>query len=206
MILDSARFVISICPECNEISKEKITVFNLSGGKGYTRACPDKECGERLWEMKEAQDKYRITVNCPACEEHHTYTMSKRNFWGKKYFAFNCPTWEIGILYFGDDEKFVESQMNAQSNSISEMLTDLMDYDEVFTVMYDIIGAINDIAKEGGVSCGCDNTDVTMVVEEDKVVLSCKNCGKKKTILPTEENVELLMETGTIVLDDTILN
>ena len=64
----------------------------------------------------------------------------------------------------------------------------------------------NDIAKTNNVKCGCKSPDVTMGIEEDRVVLCCKNCGRKKVILSTEENIDYLLKAGTIVLDNTILN
>lgn len=205
MLLNSTRYAISVCPECDGIVRKKLNIFDLSGKRGYKAICPNSGCKSLVWEIKEAKDKYRITVNCPACDEYHTYTMSKRSFWGKKYFSFNCTAWEVGVLYFGDDEQYIESQMDIQNDSISDMLSGIMEEDGSFEVMYDLIACINDIAQKGEIECICKNPDITVIIDENKVVLSCKNCGRKKIIIPTEENIYLLTQTGTIVLDDTIL-
>lgn len=199
MIHESTRYAISICPECDEVIRKKLNIFDFSSGRGCSAPCT---CGNTTWEARVAKDKYRITVNCPACEEHHTYTMSKRNFWGKKYFSFNCPNWEVGVLYFGDDEKYLESQMAAQSNSINDMFSRFIDENDEIEIIYEMIECINDIAKADNVKCGCGDRDITMVIDENKIVLECKNCGRKKIFKATEENVDLLYETSIIMLDD----
>lgn len=202
MMMDSNRIVAATCPECATISKEKLNIFRFSGKKDVKGFCCEDGCGVPLWSIHGAKDKYKISVKCPACEELHTYTISKRNFWGKKYFTLNCPTWEVGIFYVGDDEKYIDEQMDIQDDSISDMLSGFMNLDDNFVLMYELIECINDIAKADNVRCSCENPDVTMHIDGDKVVLDCKNCGNQKIILPTEKNINDLLSLGTIVLDD----
>ncbi len=201
MIHESMRYAISVCPGCDGVVRKKLNIFDFA--KGAAISC---DCGAVVWEAREAKDKYRITVNCPACEDYHTYTMSKRNFWGKKYFAFNCTNWDVGVLYVGEDKEFLEKQLSAQNSSIHEMFSDFLEENDSFEDMYELIECINDIARADNVKCGCEEKDITMIIDGDKVILACKSCGKTKSIFPTEENIDLLYETGTIVLDDTTLN
>ncbi len=200
MIHESTRYAISICPECDEVIRKKLSIFDFPASRGCRVTC---SCGSVVWEAKPAKDKYRITVNCPACDEHHTYTMSKQNFWGKSYFSFNCPNWEVGVLYFGDDEKYLESQMTAQSDSINDMFSRFIDENDEVEIMYEMVECINDLAKSESVKCLCGNADITMLIDEEKLLLECKNCGRKKIFEPTEENIDLLYETSIIMLDDT---
>lgn len=206
MVLDSNRIAAASCPECAEISKTKFNIFSFAGKKAVKVFCEEHDCGELVWEIREAKDKYKIYVNCPACDEVHSYTMSKRNFWNKRYFAFNCPSWEVGILYVGDDENYIDTQMDIQEEHISEMLGGFINTDDSFSVMYDLIECINELAKADNVKCACAKPEVTMAIEDDKIVLRCKNCGGSKTILPTEKNINYLMKAGTIVLDNTNFN
>ncbi len=207
MLHDSFRFAVSTCPECAEISKKKINLFDFSGKKCFKVSCSLDDCFTPIWELHTAGEKYRITINCPACDESHTYTMSKRNFWGKKYFSFNCPTWDVGILYFGKDEEFIDAQIDIQNDSINDMLTDFIDVNDSYSLLYELIECINEIALSDNVKCKCgDHADVTLLVDSDKVILQCKNCNSKKTIIPSQQTVDNLMKTGTIVLDNTILN
>lgn len=200
MIHESTRYIISICPECDEIIRKKLNIFDFPTSKGFKAVC---SCGCVSWEAKGAKDKYRITVNCPACEEHHTYTMSKRNFWGKDYFSFNCTNWEVGVLYFGKDETYLESQVTAQNNSIHDMFSQFIEESDDIEIMYEIVECINYIAKANNVKCGCGEADITMVIDEEKLILECKNCGRKKIFKPAEETLNLLYETSIIMLDDT---
>ena len=207
MLIDSCRYAVSTCPECAEISKLKINIFDFSGKKCFKVDCPEDECHAPIWEIHTACEKYRITINCPACDEAHTYTMSKRNFWGKKYFSFNCPTWEVGILYFGKDDEFIEKQMDIQNENINDFLTDFIDVNDSYSLLYELIECINDIALSDNVKCRCaEHVDATLLVEDDKIILKCKNCNSTKTIIPNQQSIDILMKTGTIVLDDTILN
>lgn len=206
MLLNSGRFSACTCPECGAISKIKFNIFNFSGRKTFKVFCNDKSCSSQLWSIHETKDKYRISVNCPACEELHSYTISKRNFWSKKYFSFNCPNWDVAILYFGDDEKFIEKQMDMQDDNITDMLSGFLEPDDTSSVLYSLIECINEIAKSNNVKCDCSQANISMCIEDDKIILFCKNCKKTKIILPSEKNIDTLTKTGTIVLDDTILN
>lgn len=206
MLMDSNRIAAATCPECAAVSKVKFNIFSFSGKKGIKVSCSEEDCNFAMWEIRRVKDKYKISVNCPACDETHSYTMTRRNFWGKKYFSFNCPSWEVGILYIGDNEKYIDEQMDIQDDNINDMLSGIMNIEDSFAIMYDLIECINEIAKSDNVKCKCQKPDVTMCIEGDKIVLKCKNCKNIKTILPTEKNIDYLMKTGTIVLDDTNLN
>ena len=206
MLMDSNRIAAATCPECAAISKIKFNILSFSGKKVVSIPCSEEDCDANVWEIREVKDKYKITINCPACDETHSYTMTKRNFWGKKYFSFNCPAWDVGILYIGNDEAYIDAQMDMQDDNISEMLGGFMNMDDSFAIMYDLIECINEIAKTNNVKCDCDAPDVTMCIDGDKIILKCRNCNNTKEILPTEENIDKLMKTGTIVLDDTNYN
>lgn len=206
MLMDSNRIAAATCPECAAISKIKFNIFSFSGKKVMNIFCSEDDCDTHVWEIREVKDKYKVTINCPACDETHSYTMTKRNFWGKKYFSFNCPAWDVGILYIGNDEAYIDAQMDMQDDNISEMLGGFINMDDSFSVMYDLIECINEIAKTNNVKCNCDAPDVTMCIDGDKIILKCRNCNNTKEILPTEKNIDELMKTGTIVLDDTNYN
>ncbi len=206
MLMNSDRIVAATCPECAEVSKKQINIFSFSGGKAVAATCPEADCHAPMWEIREMKDKYKISVNCPACDETHTYTLTKRTFWGKKYFALNCPAWEVGILYVGDDEEYINSQMDIQNDNISDILGGIADLDDSFTIMYDLIECINELAKSDNVECTCSEPDVKMQIEDDKITLFCKSCGRKKEFSATEEDLDLIMKTSTIVLDDINFN
>ena len=206
MLMDSNRIAAATCPECAAISKTKFNIFSFSGKKDVKISCSEDDCATTVWEIREVKDKYKITVHCPACDEVHSYTMSKRNFWGKNFFSFNCPAWDVGILYIGDNETYIDNQMDMQDDDISEMLGNFINVDDNFAIMYDLIECINDLAKTNNVKCGCDTPDVTMLIEENKIILRCKNCNSSKIIYATEKSIDEIMKTGTLVLDDTNLN
>lgn len=206
MLMNSNRIVAATCPECAEVSKKQINIFSFSGGKPVSHICPDNDCRTPMWEIREMKDKYKISVNCPACDETHTYTLTKRTFWGKKYFALNCPAWEVGVLYVGDNEEYIDSQMDIQNDNISDMLEGIAELDDTFTIMYDLIECINELAKSDNVECTCDSPDVKMLLEEDKITLICKSCGNKKEFFATEEDLDSIMKASTIVLSDKFSN
>lgn len=206
MLITSNRLVAATCPECAARVKSKISIFDFSGKKSVSAHCTDAMCASPLWKMQTVKDKYRISVNCPACGEEHTYTLSAHSFWGKEYVCLNCPSWEIGIFHVGRDEKFIDRQLAILDDSIREMLGQASYMDDGAQVIYALVECIHLLAKTDNIKCGCKNPDITIKLDDDGVVLSCKVCGKKKTIAPTEENIDYLMQTGTIVLDDTILN
>ena len=206
MLMNSDRLVVATCPECAEVTKKQINIFSFSGGKPVVLSCPHDECHAPMWEIREMKDKNKISVNCPACDETHTYTLTKRTFWGKNFFALNCPAWEVGILYVGDDEKYIDSQIDIQNDNISDILEGIADLDDSFTIMYDLIECINELAKSDNVECTCPEPDVKMLIDDEKITLICKSCGRKKEFRATEDDLNLIMKTSTIVLDDINFN
>lgn len=206
MLMNSNRIVAATCPECAEVSKTQINIFSFSGGKSAKTICPHDDCHTPMCEVREMRDKYKISVSCPACDETHTYTLTKRTFWSKKFFVLNCPAWEVGILYVGDDEEYIDSQMDIQNDNISEMLEGIAELDDSCTIMYDLIECINELAKSDNVGCVCENPDVKMLIGDDKITLICKSCGRKKEFSATEEDLDLIMKTSTLVLDHINLN
>jgi len=206
MLMNSNRIAMAACTECTTVSKTKFNIFSFSGKKSFRVLCDQDDCANIVWEIHEIKDKYKITLHCPVCDEIHSYTMSKRNFWSKKFFSFNCTAWNIAILYISESENNIDDRINMQNDDISEMLGDFINADDNFVIMYDLIECINDLAKTNNVKCGCDTPDVTMLIEDNKIILKCKNCNSQKIINATEKSIDDIMKTSTLVLDDTNLN
>ena len=106
----------------------------------------------------------------------------------------------------GDNEEYIDSQMDIQNDNISEMLEGIAELDDTFTIMYDLIECINELAKTDNVECVCESPDVKMLIGDDKITLICKSCGRKKEFSATEEDLDLIMKTSALVLDDINLN
>ena len=96
--------------------------------------------------------------------------------------------------------------MDIQNDNISDMLEGIAELDDTFTIMYDLIECINELAKSDNVECTCSSPDVKMLLEEDKITLICKSCGNKKEFFATEEDLDLIMKASTIVLSDKFSN
>lgn len=205
MLINSSRLAAAVCPECAMRIKKRFGIFEFSGNGSVVAHCPEKHCGAAAFEIRALKDKCKILINCPACGEKHAYTLTKRSFWGRDYICLNCPTWEVGVLHVGNDEAFIDLQMELQEDSINEILGQAAEFDDGVPVLYELIECINLLAKTDNVKCVCSAPDIAMEIDEDGIVLLCKGCGRKKVIPPTEESIDYLTETGTIVLDDTIL-
>lgn len=200
MILNYERTVAYFCPMCSGITTRTIRIFDFSGGKQVCFACGNHNCGEDALQIGMRKDKYQITVQCPVCDETHTYTLKPATFWGKKFFSLQCPTSGIRIFFIGSAEE-VSLELDKTTPLVSGIAAD-MDVEEELGIMFDIVECINDLAKEESIYCTCGSRRITVSAEDKKVILRCAECGKTKEIPATLESLVVLMNTMAIVLED----
>lgn len=198
MIKEFKKSLGYICPGCSTISVVNKNLFDFSGTAPVPLFC-GTHCGEECVSVLPKKDKYAITINCPMCDESHIFNIRKITFWQSKFFVMHCPETGIGILFIGDHDD-VKREIDEQEEMFVKMNEEFAISEEL-TLIFDTVERINEIAKDGNVSCSCGSSAISIEIDNEKITLRCRDCGRKKDIPATAESLESLLNASAIVLD-----
>lgn len=198
MIKEFKKSIGYICPGCSSTVVADKNLFDFSGTSPEILSC-NTDCGEECVTITPKKDKYSILINCPMCDEAHLFNIKKTTFWQSKFFVLHCPESGIGILFLGERDT-VEKELYEQEQMFVK-LSDDVDVTRELTMIFEIVERINDFAKEEKVSCACGSHAISIEIDNEKITLKCRDCGKIKDIPSTEESLENLLNASAIVLD-----
>lgn len=193
MIKELKKSIGYICPGCSAISVCEKNPFDFSGAV----TCP--ECGNECISILPKQNSYIVHIDCPVCDDTHTFTLRKAAFWQSKRSILTCPETGLGIFFSGD-RKSVEKGLYDQEQMIEEVQEEFGIENEL-SLIFDTVNRINELAKSGNVFCTCGSTAISIEIDNDNVLLTCRTCGRKKNIPITETGLDSLLLTSAIVLD-----
>lgn len=199
MIKEFKKALGYICPYCSSIAVKEYNLFDFSGKDGTKLACPSGACGEHCVTVTPKKDKYNIVIACPLCDESHTFNIQKITFWQSKFFVFRCPETGFGILFIGDKDE-VRDEIERQEKMLIEMNDEYSVSDEL-SIIFDEVERINEIAKDGNVSCSCGSHAIAIEIDNSNITLCCRECGNSKEILANRAALDELLNTSAIVLD-----
>lgn len=198
MIKEFKKSIGYICPGCSAIAIWDKNLFDFSGDDATVFKCHSK-CEEECVIITPKKDKYSILINCPMCDEAHLFNMRKITFWQSKFFVLHCPETGIGILFLGDHDT-VKKELYEQEQMFIK-LSEECDVTRELTMIFEIVERINEIAKEENVSCTCGSHAISIEIDNEKITLKCRDCGKVKDIPASEESLDDLLNASAIVLD-----
>ena len=198
MIKEFKKTLGYICPGCSATIMTEKNLFDFSGATPTMLTCR-QECGEDCVTISPKKDKYTILINCPMCDEAHMFNIKKITFWQSKFFVLHCPETGIGILFLGDRET-VQKELYEQEQMFVK-LSEECDVTRELTMIFEIVERINEIAKAENVSCACGSHAISIEIDNEKITLKCRDCGKIKDIPSSEESLENLLNASAIVLD-----
>ena len=198
MIKEFKKSIGYICPGCSQTVITEKNLFDFSGTSPAVFFCRE-ECGEECVTITPKKDKYTILINCPMCDEAHMFNIKKITFWQSKFFVLHCPETGIGILFLGDRET-VEKELYEQEQMFVKLSNDV-DVTRELTMIFEIVERINEFAKEEKVTCSCGSHAISIEIDNEKITLKCRECGKIKDIPSTEESLDNLLNASAIVLD-----
>jgi hypothetical protein len=133
------------------------------------------------------------------CDEAHIFNIRKITFWQTKFFVLHCPETGIGILFLGDHNT-VKKELEAQEEMFVK-LSEECDVTRELTMIFEIVERINEIAKDEQVSCIFGSHAISIEIDNEKITLKCRDCGKIKEIPSIEESLDKLLNASAIVLD-----
>ncbi len=186
---ESLPILAARCTGCGAIVADRIDVSQISYDTKIIRC---KICGETHIEITRTHDeKIRIVVPCLACDHSHPYTIGEE-FFEKELFLLQCSYTGLDICFIGTEQKVDEAlRLNAKQlkeiydmNKKEEESQNFLDANIMQEVMY----AIEELAITNRIKCDCKEPNLAIVVDYDKVRLSCKDCGRKITVYATEND------------------
>ena len=199
MLLDYNTYVAYICPYCGKITGRMISIFDISKN-GLQLNCTDNGCGAKIASIRLAGDKYIVETECNACGGKHRVKLRRGAFWKKKQTVISCPETLMEILFIGARED-VFNAVKEQEKFLLETEAEIYS-DPALSIYFDLIGAVNNIAKNNNVTCsvcGSHKADVRLIDEGIQIV--CRGCGADRIYKVDTATLNELLKTGTIVLE-----
>lgn len=201
MIKEFCTSIAYVCPYCSSITVKDLTVFNLSSDEQNSYFCAgETACGAICITITPKKNTYEIIVSCPICEDTHIFNIKKERFWQKdKPIVLKCPETGLGILFIGNHDSVYELIFE-QENSILQETQSYGSNDDM-TLLFSIVEEINNLAKKELISCSCESRKISIGIDSDVIVLSCRDCGNSKEIPVTESELTALLKASAIVLE-----
>lgn len=200
---DNTTVVACRCPECGAIVADRVNIFKLSGNTHIIRC---KVCGTGYMTITMSADsKIRLSVPCLVCPHPHPYTLSSTGFFNKDLFLLQCSYSGLDTCFIGTEEKVDEAlRMNAaQLKEIYDANSKELESENFLDalVMEGVLGRIEELAITNKIKCDCESHEpnLAIVVDYDKIRLSCKDCGCKEIIYATEKSDVTRMEETKVL-------
>lgn len=200
MIKEFNKSIGYICPYCSTISVKNVNLFCFSGNSTAKFYCSNSACSREAVGILPKKDKYSITVDCPICGEPHNFNITKITFWKSDFFVLHCPETGFGILFIGSDER-IKAEINRQEQLLSKFDEDDVTIGDELSNIFETVEHINEIAKQDGIYCSCGSRNIGIEIDNDKITLTCRDCGKEKHIMTDYNSLKALLDASTIVLD-----
>lgn len=198
MIKEFKKSIAYICPYCSSITIRDINLFDFSGNTATLFPC-GSESNEDCITITPKKDKYTISINCPMCDDPHIFNIKKITFWKNRFFVLHCPETGIGILFIGNRDK-VKAEIEHQEEMFIKMNEEFSISDEL-NMIFDTVERINELAKNGDVSCSCGSKAISIEIDNEKITLRCRDCGILKDFPSDEDTLNQLLNTSAIVLE-----
>ncbi len=208
MIISLKRTAAYFCPYCSGLSTASLSVFRFSGSNEIKLSCTSAGCRKNSIRIAAGQGKYRITAECPLCEDSHTFTVSQKAFWNRPFIKLDCPNTKIGIFFVGSAAR-VNKAVAQHAHDVAEFeeaqddLEDMLPGDDM-QLIYGIADVMNRLLTEGRVSCKCRCRDIEAGFSEDSLVLTCTRCRERTELEISYDLLHRLSSMEQIILGKNI--
>ena len=200
-LTDKTTVVASRCPECGAIIADRVNFFSLAG----ETIIKCKICGKSHMEINMSADrKVRLTVPCLVCPHPHPYTLGSNTFFNQDLFLLQCSYSGLDICFIGKEEK-VDEALRASAKQLKEIFEENRKEEESKNfldadVMQDVMYAVEELAITNRIRCRCGEPNLAIVVQYDKVRISCMDCGAS-AVLYASEKADVARAEGLKVLN-----
>lgn len=203
MIIQTNLYIAFKCDECDNVQICEMSMFKFFKGSFEIR-CKCEESGISV--MNISKEKLRIATYCPKCDNVHVFLLKRDDLIREKVKVLYCPYSDVETCIIGNDRNSVMEEIDFIETRIESLVDHKLNTKGYFTntkITYESIEKINEIKKNGMLTCWCGNDDIALYMLKDKLVLRCKRCMTRKDI-PTVSNKELneLKKKDRVFLDE----
>ncbi len=199
MLVDYSNSIAYICPYCGRLTERDITLFDLPAS-GAVFCCSEKGCQEPIISVVHKKDKYVFEVLCTVCDDRHKFTINRQGFWRKELLVLTCPQTTVDIMFAGNKERITE-ELKKQTELYREAEAEIS-ASPMLSIYFDIIGAVNNIAKNSKISCSkCESKSFDIELDDSGVRITCRDCSAETVVPISTQSLNKLLQTGTLVLE-----
>lgn len=173
---EQARTIGYICPVCGQAVVASRTSFQLCAGDSAL-PCP---CGKSELSFRQLGGRCEVTVPCLFCAKDHTAACANSALLNRKLLALSCPASGLNVCCIGQEGQVFHAMEKLEAAVDKLRQDDQTDRRGAFlneAVMGEVLGELRDIARRGGVTCGCGSADYGVKVGYSSVDLVCARCG-----------------------------
>lgn len=194
--MENKTIVASRCPHCGAIIAEEISISELSA---YEKQIKCKICGKSSMSISlqsshselAEQIMVKLAVPCLICTHSHPYTLSSEML-SKDLFVLQCSYTGLDICFIGNED-YVDKALRASAKQLKEIF-ETQEQEKTnqnfldANIMQEVMYSIEELAITNRITCKCGEPNLSIVIDYDKVHLSCKDCGSKKTLYASENH------------------
>lgn len=195
-MMENKTIVASRCPNCGAIIAEEININDLTNIEKQIKC---KICGKSsMWISLQnsnsgitEENMIKLDVPCLVCSHSHPFTLS-RDMLLKDLFILQCSYSGLDICFIGEESQ-VDGALRASAQQLKEIFESAQQ-DETnqnfldANVMQEVMYSVEELAITNRIVCKCGEPNLSIVIDYDKVHISCKDCGCKKTLYASENH------------------
>ena len=197
---EETRTIGYICPVCGQAVVASRTPFQLCAGDS-SLPCP---CGKSELSFRQLGDRCEVTVPCLFCARDHTAVCANEAMLGRELLALSCPASGLGVCQIGREGRVFQAMEKLEAAVDKLRLDDQTDRRGAFldqVVMTEVLAELRDIARRGGISCGCGSADYGVKVGYSSVDLVCARCGAALRLpAATQDDLAALCARDTLTI------
>lgn len=197
MIVKLKKMMAYICPYCSEVTIRRVTVFDIPEKGSLELKCRNSGCRETCAMISDSKDKYKISIECPICDENHTHKVKKSAFWNNDIIGLDCPMVGVGIFYTGTQRKVADAITESMNFMLEQ--NDIYDGDEL-DVLCAMMELLQKLDSESRISCACGDPDIKIELENGVISVKCLNCNNRLIIYPDKRTFYALAEESLLML------
>ncbi|MBE7045356.1 MAG: hypothetical protein E7397_07475 [Ruminococcaceae bacterium] len=198
MITTLSNFIGYVCPVCMSGIGQEVGIFRIPKKEPLVLSCKEKSCKEDVVRITQTPKGYRVEVFCVLCREMHAFDVKKSIFWQDRLYKLCCPNTDIEILFLGEKEQVIDAMH--EQEALFRDFSDNMAIEQELSILFEIVTAINEKAKNCAISCNCGSEDIMVNVEDVGITLTCKTCGSEQFYGANRQDLESILNVSTIVL------
>lgn len=208
--MENKTILASRCPHCGAIIAEEISINEISSNEKQIKCkiCAKSSMSVSLQPSRSEFSKehmIKLSVPCLVCSHPHPFTIS-REMLLKDLFVLQCSYSGLDICFIGKETE-VDNALRASAQQLKEIFEteEKEQTNQNFldaNIMQEVMYSVEELAITNRISCKCGEPNLAIVIDYDKVHLSCKDCGCKKTLYASEnQDVDTASQIRRLVLE-----